>query len=256
MFIGDIVAKPGRDTVKQLLPQLKRENKIDFVIANAENLAHGRGATADTIKEMQSYGCDYFTGGDHLMWHTDFEDSVDRLPDVRPANYPKPFPGVGHALVQHKNGKKILIINLMGRTSFGGAQTYLNDPFRTADEILDKYKEEAIDYKLIDFHAEATSEKSAFGFYMDGRVDAVVGTHTHIPTCDNRALPKGTLFVSDIGMTGNIDSVLGVKKEIIISLFLTARNQKFEWEESGKNAFRSVILDLNEDTISRLDKDI
>jgi metallophosphoesterase (TIGR00282 family) len=256
LFIGDIVAKPGRNTVKKALPQLKREHKVDFVIANAENLAHGRGATAETIKEMLGYGVDYFTGGDHLMWYTDFEDAIEKLPVVRPANYPEPYPGQGYALIQHKNGKKMLIINLLGRTSFGGTPGYLDDPFRKADEILDKFKGEDIDYKLIDFHAEATSEKSAFAFYMDGKVDAVVGTHTHVPTCDNRTLPKGTLFVSDIGMTGNIDSVLGVQKEIIMDLFLTARNQKFEWEESGKNAFRSVLLNLTEGTISRLDQDI
>jgi metallophosphoesterase (TIGR00282 family) len=256
LFIGDIVGKPGRDTVKKVLPQLKRENKIDFVIANAENLAHGRGATLDTIKEMQSYGVDYFTGGDHLMWFSEFEDEIEKLPVVRPANYPDPYPDQGYALVQHKNGKKILIINLLGRTNFGGAATFLDDPFRKTEEILDKFPNEDINYTIIDFHAEATSEKAALGYYLDGKVSAVLGTHTHVPTCDTRVLPKGTLFVSDVGMTGNIYSVLGVKKEIIIDLFLTARNQKFEWEEAGNTAFRSVILDLTENSISRFDKDI
>ena len=254
LFIGDIVAKPGRSAVKEVLPSLKREQNIDFVVANAENLAHGRGATLETIREMQNYGVDFFTGGDHLFWHQDFEESVDTLPVIRPANYPAGTPGQGYCVVEHKNGKKILIINLIGRTSFGGTQSLSNDPFRTAEEIIGNNKN--VDFTLIDFHAEATSEKSALGFYLDGKITALVGTHTHIPTCDNRTLPEGTMFVSDIGMTGNIDSVLGVKKEIIINLYLKATNQKFEWEEYGQKAFRSVILDTETRTIERFDRNI
>ena len=243
--------------VKEVLPGIKREQKIDLVIANAENLAHGRGATVETIREMQNYGVDFFTGGDHLFWHKDFEDSIDNLPIVRPANYPEGTPGVGHSLIQYKNGDKILVINLMGRTSFGGTNSYLDDPFKTVTKILDMYSDREkygdIKIKLLDFHAEATSEKYAMAFYLDGKVDAVVGTHTHVPTCDCMVLPKGTLYVTDIGMTGIVDSVLGVKKDIIINLFLTAQNQKFEWEEYGKKAFRSVILDTSKKTIERFD---
>ena len=139
----------------------------------------------------------------------------------------------------------------MGRTFLNER---LDDPFTKVDEILDEYKDEDLSAILVDFHAEATSEKSALGFYLDGRVDAVIGTHTHVPTCDCRMLPKGTLFVSDVGMTGNIDSVLGVKKEIVIGLYTTARNQKFEWELQGKKAFRSVLVDTEAKTIERVDK--
>ena len=256
LFIGDIVAKPGREAVKKILPKIKSEKKPDFVIANAENLAHGRGATEETIREMQEAGIDYFTGGDHLFWQRGFEDVVDNLPVVRPANYPDPYPGVGEALIPLKDGTKILLINLLGRTSFSSLTTLVEDPFRTADAILEKYQDEKPDEIIIDFHAEATSEKSALGFYLDGKVTAVVGTHTHAPTCDTRVLPLGTMFVTDVGMTGNIDSVLGVKKEIIINLFLTAQKQRFEWENAGKTAFRGVLLDAYGKSIERCDYDI
>ncbi|HSX39500.1 MAG TPA: TIGR00282 family metallophosphoesterase [Candidatus Saccharimonadales bacterium] len=256
LFIGDIVASPGRDAVKEVLPKLKKETGADFVIANAENLAHGRGATEETVHEMMNAGVNYFTGGDHLFWHPGFEDVVDSLPVIRPANYPNPFPGNGSVIIDLKEHGNLLLVNLMGRTSFGGQNSYLNDPFRTIDSILEQVKDKNIAISIVDFHAEATSEKAALGFYLDGRVTAVVGTHTHIPTCDNRLLPKGTMFVSDIGMTGNIDSVLGVKKEIIIKQFLTASNQKFEWESTGNKAFRSVLLDISNKVITRFDLNI
>jgi 2',3'-cyclic-nucleotide 2'-phosphodiesterase len=256
LFIGDIVASPGRDAVKKILPELKKEQNIDFVIANAENLAHGRGATTETIREMQDAGVNYFTGGDHLFWHRGFEDEVDDLPIVRPANYPAGTPGKGYALLEPKEQQSILLINLMGRTSFGSTTSLLEDPFRKADEILEEHRGISPLITLVDFHAEATSEKQALALYLDGRVTAVLGTHTHVPTCDDRLLPEGTMYVTDIGMTGNIDSVLGVKKEIIISLFLTAQNQKFEWENAGKTAFRSVILDTGNKTIVRFDKEV
>ena len=254
LFIGDIVAQPGREAVKEILPQVKKAHKIDFVIANAENLAHGRGATEETIHEMMSCGVNYFTGGDHLFWQRGFEEVIATLPVIRPANYPGDVPGKGYALID-VNGKKLLIINLMGRTSFGSTNSYLDDPFTKADEILQNYADETV-YSIIDFHAEATSEKAALAFYLDGKVSAIVGTHTHIPTCDQMVLPNGTSFITDIGMTGNIDSVLGVKKEIIIKSFLTATNQKFEWESAGRKAFRSVILDTDSKEILRCDANI
>ncbi len=252
LFIGDIVAKPGRDAVKKLLPELKQKNEVDFVIANVENLSHGRGITEETLQEMLEAGIDFFTGGDHMFWQKGTEDLFDKFPIIRPANYPDTVVGPGYVVAEVK-GKKVLIMNFMGRTSFGGPSVYLNDPFTRADEILNMYADEDIYAFIVDFHADATSEKAAFGFYLDGRVTAMLGTHTHIPTCDNRSLPKGTLFVSDVGMTGNIDSVLGVKKEIILNLYLTAQNQRFEWETTGKSALRSVLLDVDNNKIDRFD---
>jgi len=251
LIIGDIVGGPGRDAVAKVLPDILRSDTIDFVIANAENIAHGRGVTESTLKQMQDAGVDYFTSGDHLFWQKGSLDIIESLPVIRPANYPKAVPGEGYKIFDLGKKGKILLINLMGRTFLNER---LDDPFSVADMILEKYKDEKSLLTLVDFHAEATSEKYALGFYLDGRVTSVTGTHTHVPTCDNRALPKGTLFVADVGMSGNVDSVLGVKKEIIIDMYTTALNQKFEWEESGRKAFNSVLIDTEEISIKRIDK--
>lgn len=254
IYIGDIVAEPGRKAVKEFLPQLIKDVSPDLVLANAENLAQGRGITPDTIKEMQDAGVNYFTSGDHVFWQKNTNDIIDNLPVLRPANYPGNTAGSGYTLVDLGRLGNVLLINVMGRTSFGGPYSYLEDPFRTVDKILEDTKSDNIVLRIIDFHAEATSEKYAFAFYFDGRVDIIVGTHTHVPTCDHRILPKGTAYVTDIGMTGNVDSVLGVKTEIIQKLMLTAQNQRFEWETTGKMALRSVIIDTSENTIERYDK--
>jgi 2',3'-cyclic-nucleotide 2'-phosphodiesterase len=250
LFIGDIVARPGRNTVRENLPGIIKKEKIDLVIANAENLAHGRGATTETLREMQDAGVNFFTGGDHLFWHKGFENEIDELPIIRPANYPESMPGKGSDVIEI-DGKKILIINLMGQTFINET---LNIPFQTVDEILRTYRDSDVDIKLVDIHAEATSEKLALAYYLDGRVNAVVGTHTHVPTCDERVLPNGTLFVSDIGMTGNIDTVLGVKKEIIIDRMAFSRKQRFEWGIEGRTEFRSVLIDTDKNEIRRIDK--
>lgn len=250
LFIGDIVSTPGLQVVKKFLPEIKKEYSVDFVVANAENSEGGRGVSFDTLNHLISCGVDFFTSGDHVFWQKNSEDLLDKFPIIRPANYPINTPGHGYRFIDTNSGKRILIVNIMGRTFLNEK---LDDPFRKVDEILEIASTQKVDFKVVDFHAEATSEKLAMGFYLDGRVDAVVGTHTHIPTCDQMILPKGTFYVSDLGMCGNIDSVLGVKKEIIIDLFLTARNQKFIWEENGRKAFRSVLIDTVEREIKRLD---
>lgn len=250
LFIGDIVAAPGREIVKKVLPEIKKKHSVDLVLANAENITHGRGATEEVIWDMNSCGIDYFTGGDHIFWHKGFDEVIDALPVIRPANYPGNVPGEGHTLIDLGKQGTVLLVNLMGRTFLNER---LDNPFTVADEILEIYKNSNITATIVDFHAEATSEKYALGSYLDGRVDAVLGTHTHVPTCDNMVLPHGTMFISDVGMTGIVDAVLGVKKDIIIDLYLTARNQKFEWEDTGRKAFRSVILDMGNKTIERID---
>lgn len=256
LFIGEIVAEPGRNTVKKALSEVKNEHKVDLVLANAENEAGGKGITVDTLKELQDFGIDYFTSGDHVFWQKGTEDIIDSLPIIRPANYPddNTAAGKGYTIIDTGNNKKVLLINLMGRTSFGGPNSYLDDPFKKVDEIIEKNKNQTFSATIVDFHAEATSEKVVFGFYLDGRVTAVLGTHTHVPTCDNRVLPKGTMYVTDVGMTGNIDSSLGVKTDIVLKLFQTARFQKFDWEQNGTTAFRSVLLDTENNSIIRIDK--
>jgi len=254
LFIGEIVSQPGRTAVEQVLPQLIKKENVDLVLSNAENMSGGRGATAVNINEMMQLGIHYFSGGDHTFWQRETEDEIDMLPVIRPANYPKGVPGKGfHILDTGKNGK-VLFINLMGRTSYNSLFSYLDDPFTKLDQILEETKDEEFAATIVDFHADSTSEKEALTFYADGRVTAVLGTHTHAPSADTIVFPKGTMYVTDVGMTGNIDSVLGVKKEIIINMFLTARNQRFEWESAGRKAFRSVLLDTETSSIERIDK--
>jgi len=253
LFIGDIVGRCGRAKVKEILPRLKKDLMIDVVVACADNLAHGRGATKETIHEMMNIGVDFFTGGDHIFHNPEFADSIEDLPIVRPANFPGETPGYGYKVFDVGKQGHLLLINLQGKTSFGGLGYQLENPFVVVDNILSGFPKEENLFSVVDFHADATSEKNALAFYLDGRVNAVLGTHTHIPTCDTRVLPKGTMFVTDVGMTGSIDSVLGVKADIIINSFLTALPQKFEWENTGTTAFRSVLLDLASGTIKRLD---
>lgn len=254
LFVGEIVAKPGRQIVTQILPEVIKEKKPDLVLANAENLAAGRGVTEETIEEMRLIGIDYFTSGEHVFWHKGSEDFIENLPILRPANYPEDTPGKGYDIIDLGSKGKVCLINLMGQTSFNNKNAFLDNPFKVAEKLVDKAKSEGADVILIDFHAEATSEKYSLGFYLDGKVDAIVGTHTHVPTCDQMVLPKGTLYITDVGMCGAVDSSLGVKAEITIRMFLTARNQRFEWESAGRKAFRSVLLDTETSSIERIDK--
>jgi metallophosphoesterase (TIGR00282 family) len=253
LFLGDIVSNSGIEVVNHFLPNLKKELNIDFVIANGENAEGGRGVSFETLNALISSGVDFFTSGDHVFWQKNSEELLDSFPIIRPANYPAGTHGFGYKIVETKNDRRLLIINAMGRTFLNER---LDDPFRKIDEILEITSSQKIDLKIVDFHAEATSEKVAMGFYLDGKVDIVVGTHTHVPTCDQMILPNGTYFVSDLGMCGNIDSVLGVKKEIIIDFFLTAKNQRFVWEEFGRKAFRSLFIDTENKIIKRIDYEI
>jgi metallophosphoesterase (TIGR00282 family) len=253
LFLGDIVSNPGIEVVSHFLPNIKKEHGIDLVIANAENAEGGRGVSFETLNTLISSGVDFFTSGDHVFWQKNYEEVLNSFPIIRPANYPEGTHGFGYKIIETKNDRRVLIINVMGRTFLNER---LDDPFKKVSEILEITASQKIDLKIVDFHAEATSEKLAMGFYLDGKVDMVVGTHTHIPTCDQMILPNGTYYVSDLGMCGNIDSVLGVKKEIIIDFFLTAKNQRFVWEEFGRKAFRSLFVDTENKIIKRIDYEI
>lgn len=257
LFLGDIVGRLGRQTVGKILPELKKSAKITAVFANAENAAHGRGATKSTIDELSGFGIDYFTGGNHLFWHKGFSDELEEnnLPVLRPANYPEEVPGRGAILLDFGRAGKVLLVNLEGRTFLNRP---VNCPFRTIDRILEENQKEESLVIIVDFHAEATSEKLAMGFYLDGRASAVLGTHTHIPTADERLLPKGTAYVTDVGMVGAWDSVLGVKKEIIIENLKSPLPRRFEWEEEGPTVFNSVFIEIGRNgkakAIERVDK--
>lgn len=231
LFIGDVVASIGRRGLALALPQLREKYKPDVAIANVENLAHGRGVTAKTLDEVRALGVDILTGGNHI--YTKELETLDqrRWNLVTPANDPRTKPDGGHTLVE-VNGFRVLAINLFGQV-FAKELDGLASPFHTVDAILQRYAGQRLDAVVVDHHAEATSEKVALGFYLDGRATAVLGTHTHIPTADERVLPGGTAYVTDVGMCGPLDSVLGVKKEIIIDRFVSGGRMVFDYPESG-----------------------
>ena len=261
LFIGDIVGKLGRKAVGEVLPDLKKKEKIDFVIANGENLAHGRGATEKTLQEVMDSGVDFFTSGPHIFAHPEIFEAD--FPLIRPANYPENMPGGGYALIKF-GGRKLLVVNLVGKEEFIG-RTYLEkgakfeNPFKMVEGIITSKGGEA-DLIFVDFHAELTSETRATGFFLDGRVTVVVGTHTHVPTADTQILPKGTGYVTDLGMCGAKDSVLGVAKEIIIKRLAENARDPFEWVEKGPAVFNSALFEMDTKglvkKIKRIDKEI
>jgi metallophosphoesterase (TIGR00282 family) len=225
LFLGDIFGSPGRRAVRMLVPRLRRELAIDLAVGNSENCAAGAGITADAADELLGAGLDLLTSGNHTWTRRDItpylEKPVSR--QLRPANYPEGAPGRGHAVISDAQGRKLGVLNLEGRTFMRP----LDCPFRCADRLVAELRRET-PLILVDMHCEATSEKNAMGHYLDGRVSAVLGTHTHIQTADGRVLKGGTAFATDVGMCGPWDSVIGVKKEAAIERFLTQRHAAFE----------------------------
>lgn len=240
LFIGDIVGRPGRNYLAENLGRLIAEHSIDFVIANGENSAGGTGITKKTYDELLGMGVDMITLGNH-SWSKkeifEFIEEADKL--VRPANYPEGTPGTGFRIAE-KSGRRIAVINLCGRVYMDCIEC----PFKTVDEILEKIKDSA-DIIIVDFHGEATSEKLAMGWYLDGRVHAVLGTHTHVQTSDERILPGGTAYITDTGMTGPRDSILGVDKDIVIKKFITGMPARFE-VANGEVVLGAVVLQLDD----------
>jgi 2',3'-cyclic-nucleotide 2'-phosphodiesterase len=242
IFIGDIVGSPGRQAVAHVLPKLKEEFSPDLIIANGENAAGGTGITQDVAREIFGNGVDVITLGNHAWAKKDIYPYLDDEPRiVRPANYPNGVPGRGWAICHADAGVPVAVVNLCGRVFMD----HLDNPFRAIDQILEKLRNQA-GIVLVDFHAEATSEKVAFGWYVDGRVSAVIGTHTHVQTADEQVLPDGTAYITDVGMTGPVDSVIGVKKDIIISRFLTHMPNKFEIAD-GRTLLSAVMMDIDSD---------
>jgi metallophosphoesterase (TIGR00282 family) len=223
LFVGDIVGSPGRRAVERLLPGLREQHEVDFAVVNGENSAGGLGITERIARALYAAGADAITLGNHAYRHSDVYDFLDRDPSiVRPANYPKADPGRGHTIIE-RGGVRIAVVNLAGTVFLDSNRS----PFAEADALIAELRERA-DHVLVDFHAEATSEKVAMGWYLDGRVTACVGTHTHVPTADARVLPGGTAYVTDVGMTGARNGVIGVKRDGAIKRFLTQTPVKFE----------------------------
>jgi 2',3'-cyclic-nucleotide 2'-phosphodiesterase len=224
LFIGDVVGGPGRRGLAAAMPGLRERHRPDLVVVNGENSAGGMGITAKTARAIFECGADVITTGNHVYRHRDAYDFLDREERViRPANYPHANPGRGHVVVD-VGGVRVGVINLSGAVGLQVARS----PFHEVDAILERLE---ADCAIVDFHAEVSSEKVAMGWHLDGRVAAVLGTHTHVPTADARVLPQGTAHISDVGMTGSRTSVLGVKPEQILERFITQMPVRFETAE-------------------------
>lgn len=238
LFIGDIYGDLGREALYENIAKVKKDYNINLVIANGENAAHGRGITKKIYKEFMECGINVITMGNHTYGNKDIFDLLEEKSNiVIPANYPA-NPKCGYQTINY-NGTKITIINLLGRVYMNNIA--LDCPFKIVDKILEEVKS---DHYIVDFHAEATSEKVALGLYLDGRVDAVLGTHTHVQTADERVLPKGTLYISDVGMTGPLNGVIGVEANIVINKFTKGIIEPNK-TATGEKQFNAVILDIN-----------
>jgi len=242
LFIGDIFASPGRRIVADHLEDIIGANQIDLVIANGENAAGGFGITPAIAEDLLALGIDVLTTGNHVWDKREVYDYLGRQPRlIRPANYPQ-APGKGVVTLRSRSGIECAVINLQGRTYMPATDC----PFRTADGILSQI-DSGVKVRFVDFHAEVTSEKIAMGWYLDGRVSAVVGTHTHVPTADTRILPEGTAYQTDCGMTGPYRSVIGVETDIVLQRFLTSLPVRMEAARTGAE-LHAVIIDVDEST--------
>lgn len=253
LFVGDVVGRPGRAALAALLPALKEEVRPDLTVVNGENSAGGFGITASTVAEIVRAGADVITTGNHVWDQKQFVDEIATLDNVvRPYNYPPGAPGRG-AIVVEASGERVLVMNLQGRTFMSD----LDDPFRAANEVLDANPDVRI--VLCDMHAEATSEKLAMGWHLEGRASLVVGTHTHVATADARILPGGTAYVTDVGMVGPRDGVLGMGREAVLHRFLTGMPRRLE-PAAGVVTFNSVVGTISRPTgraiaIQRIDRE-
>jgi len=246
LFFGDIVGKPGRQALKELLPAMRREHAPDVVIANGENASGGIGLTAETLRELLGMGIDVLTTGNHVWKHRDLYGPLDKEPRLlRPANYPAGAPGRGLGVYDLPGGHRLAVLNLCGTTYMDP----LDCPFRTAETLLAQLEAEEGQpvVRLVDFHAEATSEKKALGWFLDGRVSAVIGTHTHVQTADAMLLPGGTAYLTDAGMCGVEASVLGMDHKVIVDRFLTKLPQRFR-PATGRGSLNGVLLDVEDAT--------
>jgi hypothetical protein len=242
LFIGDVVGKGGRRAIMDLLPHLINDG-VDFVIANGENVSGGIGITPQYAQMLLEHGINVITSGNHIWRKKEIIPFLEEEPRLlRPANYPPGAPGRGSGIYTTLDGKKVGVLNLEGRIFMKA----LESPFKAAEEHLSVLRGES-KVIIVDFHAEATSEKMALGWFLDGEVSAVLGTHTHVQTADDRVLPGGTAYITDVGMTGPSDSVIGIKKDIAVARFLTMLPNKFE-PATGTIELQGVIVDVDEGT--------
>ncbi|WP_027417885.1 TIGR00282 family metallophosphoesterase [Aneurinibacillus terranovensis] len=243
MFIGDVVGSPGREMLKDMLPRLKRKYQPHFTIVNGENAAHGRGITPKIAREFYEWGAGVITLGNHSFDNREvFEFIKEDSHIVRPANYPESVPGKGYTYLKGTAGGELAVINLQGRTFLPA----LNCPFQTVEKLIPTIRKRT-PYIFVDMHGEATSEKQAMAWFLNGKVTAVIGTHTHVQTADERILPGGTAYLSDAGMVGPRDSILGMEREAVIKKFITGLPVRFE-VASLKAQLNGVIIDMEKET--------
>ncbi len=243
LFIGDVVGKPGRNCLQKILPKMINENQYDLIIANGENAAGGTGITEKVFYELRETGVDVLTGGNHIWDKKDVFNFIDHEPGlIRPLNYPPATtPGEGYVVIE-RNGKKAAVINLIGRIFMDAVDC----PFRTVEAIMPELKEQA-SIVIVDMHAEATSEKQAMGWFLNGKASAVIGTHSHVQTADERILPDKTAYITDVGMVGLYDSILGVDRAGPLKRFLTQLPHKLEISK-GREVFNAVDLEIDENS--------
>ncbi|MBQ3145059.1 MAG: TIGR00282 family metallophosphoesterase [Clostridia bacterium] len=242
LIIGDIVGTSGVNKVKEVLPRIIKEEKIDFVIANGENSSDGMGITSKIFKELMVAGVNVITMGNHTWGKKDIFNIIDNKNLIRPANYPRDVVGKGYEIYNCRD-KKIAVINLIGRASMN---VLSENPFVVADEIIDKIKDE-VDVIIIDFHAEATAEKIAMGYFLDGKITCLYGTHTHVATADEEILENGTAYITDIGMTGPKKSVIGMEVDASIKRFVTTLPERYKVSDDKNVILNGCILKLNDE---------
>ncbi len=246
LYLGDIMGRPGRKTVKHLLPDIIKQKQVDFVIAQGENLSSGKGIQIKAAEEMLGAGINFFTAGDWTLHREDIYPWLDdpAKPVIRPANYPDGTPGRGYKIVDTPQGK-ILIASLLGQTVGYRQPEYLQNPLRAIDAVLEATRHESLIARIVNFHGDYSSEKLVIGQYLDGRVTAVIGDHWHVPTADGRVLPGGTAHITDVGMVGSRDSSLGIKTDVIVARWLSEDRSRNELETDGTMQLCAVLVDVN-----------
>ena len=244
LFFGDVMGAIGREALSLALPELKKEYQPDITIINAENLAHGKGVTKKLLNKMSEAGVDFFTSGNHVYSKNEINEifEKDNFNLIAPANDPR-TPEKNRYKIINIGKKRLFVLNLLGRTFID--EENIACPFKTFDKLYRIIQKEKPDYTLLDFHAEATSEKVALGHYVDGKINAILGTHTHIQTNDARILPKGTIYLTDVGMVGAQESVIGIEKEIIIDKFINDSKIIFDIPKTGLAKINGVFLEIN-----------
>jgi len=254
LYVGDIMGERGVDAVKRFLPSIKKEEKVDIVIAQAENVSSGKGINLIDYLELKKLGIDFFTGGNWSLAKNTIYPSLSNPeePIIRPANYPISTPGLGYKVIE-KKGQKVLVVSLLGQIVGRDANNKTDNPLKVIDKILDEFSDQDI-MTVVNFHGDYSSEKKVIGYFLDGRASLVVGDHWHIPTADAMVLPKGTAHITDVGMCGSLDSSLGVKLDVIINRWKNNIPSMNMLEEKGRLQFNAVLADIDDNTF--LAKDI